>query len=617
MTVLLKRILLLLLLVVIGSVVGLRLGLPLLADKALRDYFGRHKTTFTAKTFDFNILTGTLDLTGISLKSSQQAGPFTIQHIVAEIDLLPLLNRHWQINALAVESPRIQLTPSDEGWTLGSIPLQQHLAALFSEESESDSRQPWSAHMTYARLSNADISVKDASATHWQIQLLEVNEWQVRQDDWKLGLSAEGRLNGAAFKIQTHFQGNASRYTHWFDLQHFQGTLADLAPWLPASLNTSHADLDITGEFLLSQTPTETRLTSTQSHFVLRNANLNLETAAIQTVQAEGKLGQMVISHVDDQANRIELKGTFSGKDTLVWTPDRNHILAGAGQWKTGDFALLQNQQLTFLTPAFELQDLLIGDSPEGDPPLPTLLTLHALKLENFHLQSGRLHADRLELDGPHFVMELDDQGQLLNGLPTQSWTGILRKSGLGAESLSVYQVKQTAPGTIEFLRRNPSASPPENGESAATSPLFSATLTSLELEGLDTGSTDQALHMLVALQAKEAPRLSMDARLWPFAQQFALDMRGDLAIDQPKRLRALLTSPLSITPQVERSPLQANLQISVSQGVITGEWQPYTVDLSGEHKTGTVTLLQGALTEGAQAKDIIQTLAALIANRL
>ena len=131
--------------------------------------------------------------------------------------------------------------------------------------------------------------------------------------------------------------------------------------------------------------------------------------------------------------------------------------------------------------------------------------------------------------------------------------------------NLSVYQVKQNCSRTIEFLRRNPSASPtPKMANRRPPAPLFSATLTSLELEGLDTGSTNQALHMLVAPCQKEAPLALTGCTPLAFAQQFALDA-GDPAIDQPKRLPVPYLPPPFNHPQVKGLHCRPTCQINVS----------------------------------------------------
>lgn len=620
MTVLFKRLILLTLLFALIVFVGLRLGLPHLADKALQDYFSRHKTTYSADTFDFNILSGTLDLSGVSLQSSGQQTPFTIEHIVAEIELMPLIHRHWQINALVVDTPHIQLTPSDEGWALGNIPLEKHLSGVFSDDADADDHQSWTTHVAYARLSNGEITLLDPSKSHWQIQLLEVNEWQVKKDHWTLGLSTEGRLNGATFKVQTHFQGNDTRYTHWFGIEHLQGSFSDVAAWLPQSLHNSQADFELSGEYLISQTANETNLSSTRSQFALRNANLNLPNAAIQAVQAEGLITQLALSRTNEQFDRLELKGTFSGKDTLIWSADRAHILAGSGQWKAKEFALLKDQHLTFLTPQLSLEQVLLGDSPDVDPPLPPILTLQSLTFNNLHQQSARLHADQLTLEQPHLTLEYNRQGHLLNGLPTQRWTSMLRTAGLNADALSVYQVSQEKAGQIDVILNQSN-----DTESEQKNTLFSGTLSQLEMEGLDSGAPGQALHTLFTLQGEQTDQLTVDARLWPFAPQLGLDIRADLTGYHAQTLKALLTSPLTYAavPQANRhgiqskSPANATLQLTIYQNAISGEWQPYRVDETGTRHSARISLLQGTLSESMPASAIIQTLTTLVSGRL
>ena len=549
---------------------------PLLANKALKDYFARHGTLYAADRFQLNPFTGDLSIAGITLTTASSP-QLRMGRLEGRVKLSALLQRRWEFTALRLEELDLTTSGHDSAWLPPGlpalrlplwplrIPTSEDLAngvVNFLPAEDIHASGSWPFRVRYVSLRGATIRHLGATPENWTIDTLAVNELQDDGQQWKVDLSVKGAINTTRFDVQTRFEGQPDAFNQWLEVRHLEGDLRTIRSWLPDALQHSDADFETSGELLVSRNMEGLAYTSTRGTLTLRHADLRFPEVTVQAALLDAEFGHFRRLIGSSGPILTQARATLSALAPGVLTRRHGKVLLGAGRLHPTQITFSGQGEQWLTSDAVRLDTLLIGDDSSEEPNLAPLLKADAAELRNPRYSDGRLLIDELTLTEPAVSLDFAPDGTLRNALRFEDMPSWLVSTSERPATVAIHRIAMTGQGSMLIGLAGQPADAPTH-----------MILNQFTAEGLDGEHPEQALHVQASGSTAGLGELVLDSRLWLFGDQFETDTRGWLHDYAPATLERLLARPAQRGASAP-SNHSARFLVTLYDRELYGEWQ-------------------------------------------
>ena len=579
---------------------------PLIASHVLQDYFLQHEADFTAESISVNPFTTTVEAKNISI-TSKRGQEFEFDSFLIELAVLPLFERKVQVTQIGLEGMHLEIIEEKEGWRIAGALLA---AAEEAEDPESEpedepadaSANPWQVLLPSILLNNCSINLtrlgaEDAAPLRDEIRInrLHISKITGQELNWNGAATLSAAINGATADLSTEFRFNDGELTQWVDIKLMTATLSQFKHYVPAPYNQGNLNLSLIGELVIKHSPEETVLATSTKRFELDRISVPLAQFSIESERTSAEITALQLTLPTNADPLVVFDGKLTSLKTRITTDEDRKLLAA---WEaltlTPISFRLEENTPELKIGKFDISNLIVSQNSTSEGPLPALTSIANLTIEDIEASDQSAKINSIELADLDLQFHFDKNRELTTLVtlaePKKTTTPKTNESS-GSDSTSTTEDPAASnPFTIAINKFAVTGDSGLDFSDHAVSPPFKqhTTFKVLTVEGINSGSPNQATHILFEGKTDKYSSIKTDTRIWPFKEKPNADTRTELQEIDLHPLSPYLAAALGY--DIESGQLDMILTMQINEGVMDGKAQLSLrkFDLSGEEEQKT-----------------------------
>lgn len=579
---------------VCGLLLSIWIFAPLLLERTIRALLAERGVQFTIESISVNPFTAEL-IAKMGRIIAQDQTLLQFDDLSIKVHLWPLIERKIVVSAIDLEGLQLTATHEERGWHVAGLPVTDFATVLPArlqqlEAADKESATSWQLSLPSIELHDTNISLNhlapvgavhlSAVQTRIRIPALIIKDVVGQGNNWKGSGTLVLQFDGADIILHTRVQIANGKFVQWMDISPLEADLQRLAPYLPPELQDSKAKLKLAGEVVINGDHGDLRVIATTRVLELSELDLRLDDLAITSALTTGHVERLYFSTKYDASPKFMLKGTFQSRKTQIQETTGQAILAAWDLLNMESLDLSLDEAVKLSIGQIAANAVTLSQAAPNGERLPPLLVANRLLVQGIgstntatHVGSVELHdiESEIHLDKDHHVTTLA-QGDAVDEESTEH--SVSRPTPEVSRILSGQAIYDDliAPHTITIDHIKVSGDSRVRLVDEGVRPIFKQdiVITSMKLDGLNTGSSNQPWSLLLNAKSDPYSRISSEIRIWPKAKRLTLDARANMhEVDLPS-FSPYVAKVLGY--EIFNGQMDMQLAMNVDNGTISGE---------------------------------------------